>query len=227
MDLIPLVGSFFIILREGFEALLIVSLVFAYLEKLNEYSKAKYVWLGIITGIVASIAIALGFNYIATLTHEHEEWFEGITMFIAAGMLTYVAIWCHGAQKHFEDSIITKGTVLALSASVCFAILREGFEIVLFYAALFSSPIAETSSIVVGGLIGVVTLVVIYFLMQRVTNLIPTKTFFNISKYILIVLALYFMYSGWLELEEVMFGAVNPSNLPVWYCEVRPMVCYH
>jgi len=59
------------------------------------------------------------------------------------------------------------------------------------------------------------------------TGLIPTKTFFNISKYILIVLALYFMYSGWLELEEVMFGAVNPSNLPVWYCEVRPMVCYH
>ncbi len=60
MDLVPLAGSFFIILREGFEALLIVSLVFAYLEKLNEYSKAKYVWLGILTGVVASIAIALG-----------------------------------------------------------------------------------------------------------------------------------------------------------------------
>ncbi len=73
MDLVPLAGSFFIILREGFEALLIVSLVFAYLEKLNEYSKAKYVWLGILTGVVASIAIALGFNYIATLTHEHEN----------------------------------------------------------------------------------------------------------------------------------------------------------
>jgi high-affinity iron transporter len=209
MSLAPFLGSFFIILREGFEAMLIAMLIFTYLEKFDAQDKQKYVWQGITLGIIASIFIAFGFSYISSLTHSHQELFEGVTMLIASVVLAYVAVWCHSAKQHVEGKIkqaITTGTAIALSASVFFAILREGFEIVLFYAALFSSTIADIVPIWAGGMMGLLCLALIYFAMKKMTKKIPTGLFFTISKYVLGALALYFAINGVHELLEVYKG---------------------
>lgn len=209
MSIAPFMGSFFIILREGFEAMLIAMLIFTYLEKLNAQDKKKYVWQGIGYGVLASIVIAIAFTFITSLTHAHEELFEGVTMLIAAGVLAYVAFWCHTAKQHVEGAIktaITTGTAITLSLAVFFAILREGFEIVLFYAGLFASPIAETYSIWFGGVAGAVALGVIYILMKKGIAQINVGTFFTISKWLLGALAVYFAYNGVHELLELMEG---------------------
>ena len=209
MSIAPFMGSFFIILREGFEAMLIAMLIFTYLEKLNAQDKKRYVWQGIGYGVLASIIIAIGFTFISSLTHAHEELFEGVTMLIAAGVLAYVAFWCHTAKQHVEGAIktaITTGTAITLSLAVFFAILREGFEIVLFYAGLFASPIAETYSIWFGGVAGAVALGVIYVLMKKGIAQINVGTFFTISKWLLGALAVYFAYNGVHELLELMEG---------------------
>ena len=210
MSIAPFMGSFFIILREGFEAMLIAMLIFTYLEKLNAQDKKRYVWQGIGYGVLASIIIAIGFTFISSLTHAHEELFEGVTMLIAAGVLAYVAFWCHTAKQHVEGAIktaITTGTAITLSLAVFFAILREGFEIVLFYAGLFASPIAETYSIWFGGVVGAVALGVIYILMKKGIAQINVGTFFTISKWLLGALAVYFAYNGVHELLELMEGS--------------------
>ena len=210
MSIAPFIGSFFIILREGFEAMLIAMLIFTYLEKLNAQDKKRYVWQGIGYGVLASIIIAIGFTFISSLTHAHEELFEGVTMLIAAGVLAYVAFWCHTAKQHVEGAIktaITTGTAITLSLAVFFAILREGFEIVLFYAGLFASPIAETYSIWFGGIVGAVALGVIYILMKKGIAQINVGTFFTISKWLLGALAVYFAYNGVHELLELMEGS--------------------
>jgi len=209
MSIAPFMGSFFIILREGFEAMLIAMLIFTYLEKLNAQDKKQYVWQGIGYGVLASIVIAIAFTFITSLTHAHEELFEGVTMLIAAGVLAYVAFWCHTAKQHVEGAIktaITTGTAITLSLAVFFAILREGFEIVLFYAGLFASPIAETYSIWFGGVAGVVALGIIYILMKKGIAQINAGTFFTISKWLLGALAVYFAYNGAYELLEVYKG---------------------
>jgi len=210
MSIAPFMGSFFIILREGFEAMLIAMLIFTYLEKLNAQDKKQYVWQGIGYGVLASIVIAIAFTFITSLTHAHEELFEGVTMLIAAGVLAYVAFWCHTAKQHVEGAIktaITTGTAITLSLAVFFAILREGFEIVLFYAGLFASPIAETYSIWFGGVAGVVALGIIYILMKKGIARINVGTFFTISKWLLGALAVYFAYNGVHELLELMEGS--------------------
>ena len=209
MSIAPFMGSFFIILREGFEAMLIAMLIFTYLEKLNAQDKKQYVWQGIGYGVLASIVIAIAFTFITSLTHAHEELFEGVTMLIAAGVLAYVAFWCHTAKQHVEGAIktaITTGTAITLSLAVFFAILREGFEIVLFYAGLFASPIAETYSIWFGGVAGVVALGIIYILTKKGIARINVGTFFTISKWLLGALAVYFAYNGAHELLELMKG---------------------
>ncbi len=207
--LAPFMGSLFIILREGFEAMLIVMLIFTYLRRFRTQDKDKWVWYGIGAGILLSIGVAMGFKFIAGLTHEHEEWFEGITMLLAAGVLGYLAVWCHGAYNHFQEDIVSKlspldvsiWSSLALTLAVTIAIAREGFEIVLFYAALFSSTATDQLPIFVGGAVGLVALLGIYAIMRKGIEKVPTKAVFQYSKYFFIALALYFGYQG---IEEIL-----------------------
>jgi high-affinity iron transporter len=201
----PFLSSFFILLREGFEAMLIAVLVFMYLDKVKANDKRPAVFWGIIVGIVASMFIALGIKKIAGITHAHEELFEGGVMIVAAGMLAYVAFFCHHAKQHVEgkvDKAVATGSSFILSFTVFLAILREGFEIVLFYTALIGSGIYNTVPVFSGALVGAIALVGVYFGLNKVTKLIPIGMFFRASSILLAVLALYFAYEGVHEFSE-------------------------
>ncbi len=215
----PFMGSLFIILREGFEAMLIVMLIFTYLRRVNTHHVVpeipesarmeKWVWYGVGAGVLLSIGVAMAFKFIAGLTHDHEELYEAGTMILAAGVLGYLAFWCHGAYNHFEEEIVSKlkpldvniWSSLALTLAVTIAIAREGFEIVLFYAALFSSTATDHAPIFIGALIGVLLLQRIYVIMKHGIEKVPTAKVFQYSKYFFICLALYFGYQG---VEEVL-----------------------
>ena len=204
--LAPFFSSFFILLREGFEAMLIATLVFVYLDKVKAREKRPAVFWGIVAGVIASLFVALGFKKIAGLTHAHEALFEGVTMLVAAGMLTYVAFFCHSAKQHVEgkiDKAVETGNSFILSLTVFFAILREGFEVVLFYGALVSSGIYNTVPVFVGAIVGLIALVVVYFGLNKITKIIPVGMFFRASSFLLIALAIYFAVYGTLELVEV------------------------
>jgi len=205
MEISPFLSSLFIMLREGFEAMLITLLVFMYIDKMNARHKRPAVFWGLIAGVVASLFIALGFKKIAGLTQAHEEIFEGAVMLLAAGMLTYVAFFCHNAKKHIEgkvDHAIATGSSFVLSLTVFFAIVREGFEIVLFYSALITSGIYNTMPVFVGALVAIFALVVIYFGLNRITKIIPIATFFRVSSIALVLIAIYFAYEGIHEISE-------------------------
>ena len=201
----PFLSSFFILLREGFEAMLIAVLVFMYLDKVKANDKRPAVLWGIIAGIIASMFVALGIKKIAGITHAHEELFEGGVMIVAAGMLAYVAFFCHHAKQHIEgkvDKAVATGSSFILSFTVFLAILREGFEIVLFYTALIGSGIYNTVPVFSGALVGVIALVGVYFGLNKITKLIPVGMFFRASSILLAVLALYFAYEGVHEFSE-------------------------
>ena len=208
----PFLSSFFILLREGFEAMLIAVLVFMYLDKVKANDKRPAVLWGIIAGIIASMFVALGIKKIAGITHAHEELFEGGVMIVAAGMLAYVAFFCHHAKQHVEgkvDKAVANGSSFILSFTVFLAILREGFEIVLFYTALIGSGIYNTVPVFIGALVGTVALVGVYFGLNKITKIIPIGMFFRASSILLAVLALYFAYEGIHEFNEGIEGLIH------------------
>ena len=208
----PFLSSFFILLREGFEAMLIAVLVFMYLDKVKANDKRPAVLWGIIAGIIASMFVALGIKKIAGITHAHEELFEGGVMIVAAGMLAYVAFFCHHAKQHVEgkvDKAVATGSSFILSFTVFLAILREGFEIVLFYTALIGSGIYNTVPVFSGALVGTIALVGVYFGLNKITKLIPVGMFFRASSILLAVLALYFAYEGIHEFNEGIEGLIH------------------
>ena len=203
--LTPFLSSFFILLREGFEAMLIAVLVFMYLDRVKARDKRPAVIWGIIAGIVASLFVAVGFKKIAGITHAHEELFEGGVMIVASGMLAYVAFFCHHAKQHVEgkvDKAVATGSSFLLSLTVFLAILREGFEIVLFYAALIGSGIYNTVPVFGGAIIGALALIVVYFGLNKITKIVPIGMFFRASSILLAVLAIYFAYEGIHEFSE-------------------------
>ena len=211
-------SSFFILLREGSEAMLIAVLVFMYLDKVKARDKRPAVFWGIAAGIVASMFVAVGFKKIAGITHAHEELFEGGVMLIAACMLTYVAFFCHHAKQHVEgkvDKAIATGNSFVLSFTVFLAILREGFEIVLFYAALIGSGIYNTIPVFVGATVGALALIGVYFGLNKITKIVPIGMFFRASSILLFVLAIYFAYEGIYELREGFeeLASITPNIL--------------
>ncbi len=185
--------------------MLIAILVFMYLDKVKARDKRPAVYWGILAGIIASLFIALGVKKIAGITHAHEELFEGGVMLIAAGMLAYVAFFCHHAKQHVEgkvDKAVATGSSFILSFTVFLAILREGFEIVLFYAALIGSGIYNTVPVFGGAIVGALTLIGVYYGLNKITKLVPVGMFFRGSSILLAVLAIYFAYEGIHELSE-------------------------
>ena len=205
MELTSFFSSFFILLREGFEAMLIAMLVFIYLDNMKARHKRAAVFWGLGAGVFVSLLIALAFKKISGMTHAHEEIVEGGVMLVAACMLTYVAFFCHSAKAHIEgkvDKAITTGNSFILSFTVFLAIVREGFEIVLFYAALIGSGIYNTVPVFTGAIIGVLALIAIYLGLHKITKIIPIGIFFRVSSVLLLLLAIYFAYEGVHELSE-------------------------
>ena len=197
--LTPYLSSFFILFREGFEALLISILVFTYLDKVNaRHQRPAVIW-GLVAGVVVSLLTALAVKEIAAITHAHQELFEGSVMLIASGMLAYVAYFSHSAKQHVEgkvDKAVSTGNSFVLSLTVFFAIIREGFEVVLFYAALFTSTIYSAVPVIAGAITGTLALILVYFGLNKITKIIPMGTFFRVSSILLLLLSVYFGYEG-------------------------------
>jgi high-affinity iron transporter len=202
-SLAPYLSSFFILFREGFEALLIAILVFTYLDKVNARHQHSAVMWGLVAGVIASLILALAVKQIAAITHAHEEIFEGSVMLIASGMLAYVAYFSHNAKKHVEgevDKAVATGNPIFLSLTVFFAIIREGFEIVLFYAALFTSAIYSTVPVIAGAATGTFALIFVYLGLKKIIKVLPIGVFFRVSSILLLMLSIYFGYEGTKEL---------------------------
>ena len=125
-------NEFIIVFRESLEACLIVGIIFTLLEKNNLKNEIKQLWLGVAAALIASIIVAIALNNIKQSigNASYTALFEGIFMFITAGLLWYVIFWL---SKHVSDkSELESETRQAMTASgwgvflvVFFAILRE------------------------------------------------------------------------------------------------------
>ena len=105
------------------------------LEKNNLKKELKQVWLGVFSAIVASIIVAISLNYIKeSIGNESiSALFEGISMYITAGLLWYVIFWLSkhvsqrdGMEKKANQAIAASGWGIFLL--VFFAILRKDLK---------------------------------------------------------------------------------------------------
>src|SRR4051794_31492130 len=87
-------GAFVIVLREGFEAALLVGLILGVLNKTGNRDQARMVWLGVGIALASSIIIgAILFVAVGELDGTAEALYEGTAMLVAACVVTWMVFW--------------------------------------------------------------------------------------------------------------------------------------
>ena len=85
--------SFSIIVREGFEAILIIAALIAFLVKSRNQARVKFIHIGVVIGILASFATAYIIHELLHLSMASQEVLEGWIMLVAAAVLFWVSYW--------------------------------------------------------------------------------------------------------------------------------------
>jgi high-affinity iron transporter len=188
-------GAAFLMTREGLEASLIVGIVLGFLAKTENRRYFGLIWLGTAAAVAISIAAGAAlFFSIGELEGRGEQIFEGIAMFSAVSVLTWMIFWMRKQAANIKQeleaklaSAIAAGSAIGLASVVFFAVLREGVETALFLFAIgeSSTPLATGIGAVVGLAISVSLGVAIYMGSRRL-NL---RQFFTATGLLLIVFA--------------------------------------
>src|SRR6185295_18662118 len=79
--------SFLIILREGFEAILVIGAVVAFLLKTGHRERLRSIWFGVVLGVVASGVTAVVLKSILGAIPASREIIEGSTLLISVVVL--------------------------------------------------------------------------------------------------------------------------------------------
>ncbi|MFQ5841066.1 MAG: FTR1 family protein [Thermodesulfobacteriota bacterium] len=210
-------SNMLITFRETLEAALVISVMLAFLNRTRQQVYRKYVWGGVLAGILASFGFAYVFNaYLGGFSGRREGIFEGLMMFLAATLLTLMIFWMMRQKQvvselegrvaqEIEESHIFGLLLLALTA-----VLREGVETVIFLrAATFLTGGFDAWGALIG-IGGAVIVAALFFLEIRRVNI---KRFFQVTSLILILFAAGLVAHGIHELQEVKLLPIMVEHL--------------
>jgi high-affinity iron transporter len=184
-------------LREGVEAALIVSIILAYLARTGNMEHAGKIWLG--TGLAIALSALLGFGIYSTVGSFEEPWeqiFEGTTMLLAAGVVTWMLFWMRrqagsvkGELQAAVDRVLDHGGAWGLAFLAFTAVIREGVETALFLAGQATSAEAGANAVLLGALVGIAIAVLIGYGFYRGSRRVNLQVFFRWTGVALVFIA--------------------------------------
>jgi high-affinity iron transporter len=203
-----MIPSFLLALREGLEAALILGIVLGVLNRLKRSHLRPIVWRGALAAAALAAAIAVLLSLVGMeLEGPAEQIFEGVTMLLAAGVLTWMIFWMQRQGRNINEELAAEtGRASAgrggsaLFALAFLAVFREGLELALFLLAaqMTSSPLATLG----GALTGLAGAAGLGWLLFSSTRRLNVKQFFQVTNILLIVFAAGLVGYGVHELNE-------------------------
>jgi high-affinity iron transporter len=205
-------GAFVIVLREGFEATLLVGLILGVLNKTGQRQHARTVWTGVAAALACAIVIgAILFAAVGELDGHAEQLYEGTAMLLAASVVTWMVFWMRkqartlgGHLRAQVTSALVAGGGVALASVAFIGVAREGLETALFlFASVGDDGVLTT---VVGGALGTAAAVTLGYLFYRGTVRLDLRQFFMVTGVLVIGFAAYLIIGGLHELAEAGGG---------------------
>ncbi len=216
-------GSFFesllIILREGFEAILILGAVIAFLIRTGNGDRVREVRFGALAGLAASAVLAVVLRTVLINAPASREVIEGVTMLLAVAVLFSVSYWLLTKvetarwQLFIREKVgaaVSSGSAHALALVAFLAVFREGAETALFYQALLVRGPQVIAPIIAGLVVGSLVLVAIWIGFHRFGLKLPLRGFFATTSALLYTLAFIFLGKGLRELQEGNVVSITP-----------------
>lgn len=204
--------SFLILLREGLEAVFVVTIVMSALAKLKRDDLRVFAWTGVALAIAFSVLAGLVLHALPDrLAHAQQAVFQAALLISASVLLTYVMIWFNARAKLSVEAkaaqIVSQGRGWRVLCLAFVAVLREGVEIVVFVSAALLTR--ERTELAIGAVGGLLSVALVSYLMYRGSLKIPFNLFFRITSVVLIIVAAGLLLQG--------VGHLQASNiLPDW-----------
>jgi high-affinity iron transporter len=225
-------AAFFITLREGLEAALIVGIIAAYLVKIGRRDALRGVWIGV--GAAVALSVAVGILVVATvgrLPLVVQESIEGLAAVIAVVVLTWMLFWMRrqgramkGELERGVDTALAAGSVMTLAGLAFVSVSREGLETVLFLFAIGASsgPAVPT---LLAALAGLAVAIAIGYAIFAAGIRVDLRRFFTVTGVVLIFVSAglvafaihEFGEAGWITNAGKAWdlGAILPESSPL------------
>lgn len=212
--------GFLLSLREGLEAALIIGIVMGALRRMNRADLKPAVWTGVGSAVFVSMLAALMLNWLGTsLEGTAEQIFEGVTMFLAAAVLTWMIFWMQRQSRSLKGELeadVRRAAghtgKIGLFWLAFFAVVREGVELALFLSA--SAMLYDSGYILLGALLGLAVAIGLGWALFTSTVRMSLRGFFLVTSVLLILFAGGLVAHGVHEFNEI--GWIPAVTEPVW-----------
>lgn len=213
------IDAMLILLREGLEALLVVMALVSALRVANRPQGYKWVWSGVISGLVLSLVVAFALHRLfpSASSGTNREIIEGAVGIVAVLMILTIGAWLHSKsslnawqayiKKHMNKALTT-GSFVSLFALSFLSVFREGAETILFYVGIL--PNISTESFALGVGMAVILLAILAVVILKSSVKLPVPTMFKILTWVLYILG--FKILG-VSVYALQLTAVLPTTI--------------
>ncbi len=215
-------ASFLIGLREGLEAALVIGILVAYVRRQERADVIGKIWLGVTIAVLGSLALGALFTFGRYgLSFEGQELIGGGMSLVAVVMVTGMVFWMVKAGKSMKSELESSAAV-ALGAGwgmfwlAFVSVGREGIETTLMLWGWITEPAALQ-----GAVLGILTSVIMGYLVFRGMLKIKFSTFFAVTGILLIFMTAGILAYGIHDLQEARFLPGPFSGAPITPTDFR------
>ncbi len=215
-------ATFVVVLREGFEAALLLGIVYAYLAQIGHPESRRYVTLGGALAVAASIVMGVAVSLLSgPLADVGPDVIALVVIFGAVALLTWHGWWMgwharelRGALQRRVDAAHASHQLWMVGLIAFTGVFREGAETVLFLWGLMTQIEDLTGWAALagaaGGLLGAVGLGWLVFQGGRRLSVLR---FFGVTSFLIMFLAAGLFSAGIGRLQGLGF---LPGGDPLW-----------
>lgn len=203
--------SFTLLMREGLEAVLLLSVLLTYLESSHHARHKKPILYGVGIAILATVVTFFAVDALFSVLPFGRQVLEAAVGLSAVVMLFYVSFWLiarldQRRRMEFLQARVWKAASVGSATSLALvgftAVYREGFETVLFYQALFSFGDGLQGWIFAGMAVAVAVLAVVAWAVLKLGRRLPVQRFLAVALVIVMFTSIAVLGNAMRALQE-------------------------
>ena len=213
-----MVAAFVLFLREGLEASLIVSILFAALRQLGQTQQFRSVWTGVIVAVVASLlgGIVLYVTIQEYVGSTFQTIFETITYLLAVVLLTTMTFWMQKHSRSLKKDITAKASIagsgLGLGLLAFTTVGRESLETAIFMLAFAFKT--NGMLLLIGAVLGLLVSMSLSVLIYRLGYKLDFRLFFRVMGILLLIFAAGLLGDAVQNIQQL--GWITFGTTPLW-----------